>query len=54
MELVGCQRSFIHINESGVEVSSFTSDRHQGIAKWLREKVPGTAHYHDIWHVGKA
>jgi len=30
------------------------SDRHRGIAKWIREDHPETKHYFDIWHVARS
>ena len=29
------------------------SDRHAGIAKWLREQHPGITHYFDLWHLAR-
>ena len=31
----------------------FISDRHLGIAKWIRESCPQTQHFFDIWHVAR-
>ena len=30
------------------------SDRHRGIAKWIREVCKETTHYYDIWHVARS
>ena len=32
----------------------FVSDRHRGIAKWLRESHPTITHYFDQWHIAKS
>ena len=51
MELEDAKRSFDHLISSGIKISTFVSDRHKGIAKWIRLKHPGTKHLYDIWHV---
>ena len=53
MELEGAKRSFKFLKESGLKMEVFISDRHKGIAKWIREKEKETKHY-DIWHVNKS
>ena len=52
MELAGAQRCFQYLQEKGIKVSTFISDRHKGIAKWIRETTD-TKHYHDILHIVK-
>ena len=52
MELAGAQRCFQYLQEKGIKVSTFISDRHKGIAKWIRETTD-TKHYRDIWHIVK-
>ena len=52
MELAGAQRCFQYLQEKGIKVSTFISDRHKGIAKWIRETTD-SKHYHDIWHIVK-
>ena len=37
-----------------MKVSVFVSDRHRGIAKWIREVCKETTHYYDIWHVARS
>ena len=51
MELEGAKRSFSFLCSSGVVIYKFVSDRHKGIAKWLRLQHPNIAHLYDIWHV---
>ncbi len=53
MELDGAKRCFAYL-EAGVTVKKFISDRHAGIAKWVRESRPQTIHFYDIWHVARS
>ena len=53
MELDGAKRCFQFINDAGLKINSFISDRHKGIAKWIRESQPETSHFNDLWHVCK-
>ena len=53
MELEGAKRCFRFLNQAGMNISVFISDRHRGIAKWLRECHKNTLHLYDIWHVCK-
>ena len=53
MELLGLQRSIQKCIDSEVPVSQFVSDRHRGVAKWLREEHPAIKHYFDIWHIAR-
>ena len=50
-ELEGVKRCFGFLQRLGVKIGVFISDRHRGIAKWIRENCPGTTHFSDIWHV---
>lgn len=54
MELKGAQDSFAFLKGVGLAIPIFISDRHRSIAKWIREQVPETRHYFDIWHVAKS
>ena len=47
----GAKRCFQFLQQLGLKVSVFVSDRHRGIAKWIREVCKETTHYYDIWHV---
>ena len=51
MELEGAKRAFSYLQSVGITVVVFISDRHRGIAKWIRESQPGCAHFFDIWHI---
>lgn len=37
-----------------MDITVFISDRHRGIAKWIRTSCSGTTHYFDIWHVARS
>ena len=53
MELAGAKSCFKYLQNLGIKVSTFVSDRHKGIAKWIRESQPDTRHFNDLWHVVK-
>lgn len=53
MELDGCKRSFKFLTDAGLKISVFISDRHKGIAKWIRTCQPTTKHFYDLWHKAK-
>jgi solute carrier family 8 (sodium/calcium exchanger) len=54
MELDGAKQSFSNLNKDGIPIKVFISDRHRGIAKWIRECQPLTKHFYDIWHVARS
>ncbi len=54
MELDGAKRCFTFLQSSGVSIKKFISDRHAGIAKWVRETQVNTKHFYDIWHVARS
>lgn len=54
MELEGVKRAFHFLQLHTLSVPTFVSDRHYGIAKWIREEQPLTKHYFDLWHVAKS
>ena len=54
MELAGAKRCFSFLEAGGVKIKKFISDRHAGIAKWVREMRPETNHFYDIWHVARS
>ncbi len=53
MELEGVKRCFAAVTDAGITVKTFVSDRHRGVAKWLRESFPQVHHYFDIWHIAR-
>ena len=54
MELEGAKQCFSFLTISGLAISIFISDRHRGIAKWIREMQKNTLHFFDIWHVARS
>ena len=54
MELEGAKRAFSYLQSVGLAVVVFVSDRHRGIAKWIRESQPGCAHCFHIWHIARS
>lgn len=54
MELEGAKRCFSFLKSVGISVLVFISDRHRGIAKWIRECQPECSHYFDIWHIARS
>lgn len=54
MELEGAKRCFLFLQSVGLSVATFVSDRHRGIAKWIRKCQPKTTHFFDIWHVARS
>ena len=53
MELAGAKSCFEYLQNSGIKIATFISDRHMGIAKWIRESQPEIHHFNDLWHVVK-
>ena len=54
MEYEGFKRSMEFFLGEGLNLSTLVSDRHQQIAKHMREKLPNITHYFDIWHLKKS
>jgi solute carrier family 8 (sodium/calcium exchanger) len=55
MELEGAKRAFQQIKvKDGLPITTFVSDRHRGIGKWMRTTQTDTTHYYDIWHQAKS
>lgn len=53
MEHEGLVRGFKLLNDVGMEIETFISDRHLQNKKWIKDNCPQTIHYFDIWHVAK-
>ena len=34
-------------------IQEITTDRNRQIAAYIRDSMPGTDHYYDVWHVAK-
>ena len=45
MELEGAKRCFREISDAGLKVETFVSDRHRGIAKWIKGDHPNKNHF---------
>ena len=54
MELEGAKRCFSYLKKCGLAINIFISDRHRGIAKWIRCYQKTTQHFFDLWHIAKS
>ena len=62
MEFLGHQKAFSFQLSTGMIITTFVSDRHASIAKWMREECTKLCkemktkieHYYDCWHVAKS
>ena len=63
MEFLGHQKAFAFLFTTGMVIKAFISDRHTGIAKWMREDCPKKCkelgkpvidHFYDLWHIAKS
>ena len=63
MEFFAHQKAFAFLLGTGMIIKSFISDRHQSIAKWMRQECPKKCqelgkpvidHFFDLWHIGKS
>lgn len=41
------------LQEHHLQIGIIITDRHLQIQKWIRENLPQTTHYYDVWHVAK-
>ena len=54
MELEGAKLCFDYVQKvKGLAIEVFVSDRHRGIAKWIKECNPSVTHFFDQWHIAK-
>lgn len=53
MELEGLKRTIDFLWQHDMIPAVIVSDRHASIQKWIRDNLPNTQHYFDIWHVAK-
>jgi len=53
MELAGLERSVAFLAEKGLTPGIMVTDRHPSVQKWVRENLPDTTQYYDVWHVAK-
>ena len=55
MELQGAKSCFdFLVTACGLAIPVFISDRHCGVAKWIRESHPTIEHFFDQWHIAKS
>lgn len=54
MEKKGLMRPVEKLQKNGLVIGQMITDRHQAIVKWLREELPNTRHYYDVWHIAKS
>lgn len=53
MELMGFKHCLEYLLGYGLSISTFVSDRHLGIAAYMRN-VTNITHYFDVWHLKKS
>eukprot|EP00105_Crassostrea_gigas_P027708 XP_011449140.1 PREDICTED: uncharacterized protein LOC105343451 [Crassostrea gigas] len=41
------------LQEHHLQIGIIITDRHLQIQKWIKENLPQTTHYYDVWHVAK-
>ena len=41
------------LKAEGLQVGELVTDRHPQISKYVREEMPTTRHFYDVWHVSK-
>lgn len=54
MELEGLKRALTKLDDNGVTLSDFTTDRHVQVRKYLKEERPEIKHWFDGWHLAKS
>ena len=53
LEQEGLTRGIKFLESQALVINTFVSDSHVQIRKWVKENLPHTQHYFDIWHVAK-
>ena len=53
MEIEGLRRGLESMLEKGCEISTFITDRHVMVKKYMREVHSDIEHLFDVWHVAK-
>ncbi|KAK3722578.1 hypothetical protein QZH41_019335 [Actinostola sp. cb2023] len=53
MELEGLKRSVDLLTTADLTIDTLITDRSRSIGKYIKEELPDTTHYYDIWHVAK-
>ena len=53
MEKEGVIRVVQFLEQNAIAVGRLITHWHLQVAKWVRENMPDTTHYVDVWHVAK-
>ena len=53
LEQEGLTRGIKFLESQALVINTFVSVLHMQIRKWVKENLPHTPHYFDIWHVAK-
>ena len=53
MEHEGLVRAVKVITDSGLSIAESITDRHKQNTVWIKQNLPNTTHYFDMWHVSK-
>ena len=53
LEPEGLTHGIKFLESQALVINTFVSDCHMQIRKWVKENLPHTQHYFDIWHVAK-
>ena len=53
MEKEGLARCVRFLEDLGLSIGRLITDRHPAVQKWVRENLPNTKHFYDVWHVAK-
>ena len=54
MEFMAFKLCMDYLITYGLSITTFTSDRHTSIAKYMRDVLKSIVHYFDIWHLKKS
>lgn len=53
MEKEGLVRGIEFLRGYDFNIATIVTDRHPQVRKFMREEMPDTKHYYDVWHVAK-
>lgn len=53
MEKLGLERAVDYLHGYDFTIGTLVTDRHPQVRKFMRENLPDTNHYYDVWHVAK-
>lgn len=53
MEKRGLKLAVKWLQQHHLQIGIIITDRHLQIQKWIRENLPQTTHYYDVWQVAK-